>query len=57
MTERGRAVAALQGLAIGDALGMPTQLLSRSEIASRFGPIEGFRSAPDDHPIAAGLPA
>jgi len=57
VNRRDRALAALRGLAIGDALGMPTQLLSRDEIAARFGRIEGFRSAPDDHPIAAGLPA
>ena len=52
-----RALAALHGLAIGDALGMPTQLLSPDQIAQRFGAIEGFRAAADDHPIAAGMPA
>jgi ADP-ribosylglycohydrolase len=54
---RDRALAALQGLAIGDALGMPTQLMSRAAIADRFGTIDGFRDAAADHPIAAGLPA
>ena len=29
MSEHDRALAALTGLAIGDALGMPTQLMSR----------------------------
>ena len=57
MTDRARALAALQGLAIGDALGMPTQLMSRGEIADRFGVIDGFRDAFDDHPIAAGMSA
>ena len=57
MSARGRALAALHGLAIGDALGMPTQLLSPGEIAERFGGIDGFRAAQDDHPIAAGMPA
>ena len=52
-----RALAALQGLAIGDALGMPTQLMSRAAIAERFGAITGFRNAAPDHPIAAGMPA
>jgi ADP-ribosylglycohydrolase len=52
-----RALAALHGLAIGDALGMPTQLMSRAAIAERFGAIDGFRDAAPDHPIAAGLPA
>ncbi len=47
----------MQGLAIGDALGMPTQLLSPAEIAERFGRIDGFRPAPPDHPIAAGMSA
>lgn len=57
MTERARALAALHGLAIGDALGMPTQLMSSAEIAERFGVIDGFRDAPEDHPIAAGMRA
>lgn len=56
-TVRGRAVGALYGLAIGDALGMPTQLMSRSAVAERFGAITGFEPAAADHPIAAGLPA
>ena len=52
-----RALGALYGLAIGDALGMPTQLLSRDQIAAHFGKIDGFREAPPDHRIAAGRPA
>ena len=52
-----RALGALYGLAIGDALGMPTQLLSRDQVAAHFGTIEGFREGPPDHRIAAGLPA
>jgi ADP-ribosylglycohydrolase len=52
-----RARGALYGLAIGDALGMPTQLMSREEVAACFGVLDGFREAPADHPIAAGLPA
>jgi ADP-ribosylglycohydrolase len=51
----GRARGALYGLAIGDALGMPTQLLSRPQIVARWGPLlTGFEPAPDEHPIAAG---
>ena len=34
---RDRALGALLGLAVGDALGMPTQSLSRSAIAERYG--------------------
>src|SRR5580693_6283799 len=55
---RSRARGALYGLAIGDALGMPTQLLSRDEIRARWGGrLRGFEPAPPGHPIAAGLPA
>ena len=53
-----RARGALYGLAIGDALGMPTQLLSRREIAECWGGmLRGFQPAPPGHPIAAGLTA
>jgi ADP-ribosylglycohydrolase len=54
---RDRALAALQGLAIGDALGMPTQLMPRAAINERFGAIDGFHGAAPHHPIAAGMPA
>jgi ADP-ribosylglycohydrolase len=53
-----RARGALYGLAIGDALGMPTQMLSRPEIVARWGAfLTGFEPAPPGHPIAAGMPA
>jgi ADP-ribosylglycohydrolase len=53
-----RARGALYGLAIGDALGMPTQMLSRAEIVRRWGPLlPGFEPAPPGHPIAAGMSA
>lgn len=52
-----RAVATLYGLAIGDALGMPTQLMSRAEVRARFGSITGFEAADVDHPLAHGMPA
>ena len=57
MTQRDRAVGALYGLAIGDALGMPTQLMSRTGIAERYGVIDRFRAADAWHPLAGGLPA
>jgi len=51
-----RARGALYGLAIGDALGMPTQMLSRAEIVRRWGPLlPGFEPAPSGHPIAGGM--
>ena len=53
-----RARGALYGLAIGDALGMPTQMLSRAEIVRRWGPLlPGFEPAPPGHPIAGGMAA
>jgi ADP-ribosylglycohydrolase len=56
--QRDRARGALYGLAIGDALGMPTQMLSRDQIIDRWGPLlTDFEPAPPEHPIAAGLPA
>jgi ADP-ribosylglycohydrolase len=58
LQETDRARGALYGLAIGDALGMPTQLLSRPQIIQHWGPLlAGFEPAPDGHPIAAGMPA
>ena len=53
-----RAKGALYGLGIGDALGMPTQLLSRRQIVEHWGELlTGFEDAPGDHPIAAGMAA
>lgn len=55
---RSRALGALYGLALGDALGMPTQSLPREEIVARYGKlISTFHPGPPDHPLAAGLPA
>jgi ADP-ribosylglycohydrolase len=55
---RARAAGALYGLAVGDALGMPTQSLPRPAIVARYGPLlEGFHPGPPDHPLAAGRPA
>jgi ADP-ribosylglycohydrolase len=57
-TLHGRATGALYGLAIGDALGMPTQMLPREQITARYGQVlTGFHAAPADHPLAAGMPA
>jgi ADP-ribosylglycohydrolase len=56
--QQDRARGALYGLAIGDALGMPTQMLSREQITQRWGPLlTGFEPAPPGHPIADGMPA
>ncbi len=56
--EQARAAGALYGLAIGDALGMPTQSLPRPAIVARYGRLlEGFQPGPLDHRLAGGLPA
>jgi ADP-ribosylglycohydrolase len=53
-----RAAAALYGLAIGDALGMPTEAQPRQQIAARYGDlVPGFEAPPPDHPLAGGRPA
>lgn len=52
-----RAYGALLGLATGDALGMPTQMLAYDEVVGRYGVLDRFQPGPPDHPIAAGLPA
>jgi ADP-ribosylglycohydrolase len=54
---RTRALAALEGLAIGDALGMPTQSLSRERIVTDYGALTGFVAAGPHQRIAAGMPA
>jgi ADP-ribosylglycohydrolase len=56
-TERDRAIGALAGLAIGDALGMPTQSMSREWIAARYGRVTTLLDAAPDQPIAPGMPA
>jgi ADP-ribosylglycohydrolase len=56
MSRRDRALGALTGLAIGDALGMPTQTLPRDAVLAAGG-VTGFRAAAPDHPLAHGLPA
>ncbi|MDF0528763.1 ADP-ribosylglycohydrolase family protein [Tsukamurella sp. 8F] len=52
-----RAHNALIGLAVGDALGMPTQNMSRHAIAVRYGRIDGLRDAAPEQPIAPGMAA
>jgi ADP-ribosylglycohydrolase len=53
-----RAYATLSGLAIGDALGMPTQSLTRQVIVEQFEDVlSTFYPSRPDHPFAAGLAA
>ncbi|PCN48127.1 ADP-ribosylglycohydrolase [Curtobacterium sp. 'Ferrero'] len=56
-SSRPNALAALTGLAIGDALGMPTQSLSLPQIRADHGRICRFEDAGPHQRIAAGMPA
>ncbi|WHT23670.1 ADP-ribosylglycohydrolase family protein [Crossiella sp. CA-258035] len=53
----GRARGALAGLALGDALGMPTQAMSPAAIAENYGRITGLVDAVAAQPIAPSMPA
>ena len=50
-------MAALIGVAIGDALGMPSQNLDRGLILAAYGRIDRFVAPMPDHPISHGLQA
>jgi ADP-ribosylglycohydrolase len=52
-----RALGAFYGLAIGDALGMPTQMLPRTVVRDLFGEMPWFVPGPEVNEISAGLPA
>ena len=57
LSEQQRARGALVGLAIGDALGMPTQGLPFALVQSRYAGLDRFVPAPDDNPISRGMAA
>ena len=52
-----RAHGALAGLALGDALGMPTQAMSPQQIRSVYGTITGLVDGDASQPYAPGMPA
>ena len=52
-----RAQAALYGLALGDALGMPSQTLTCADIKRHYGVINDFVDPIPDHPVSHGLHA
>jgi ADP-ribosylglycohydrolase len=52
-----RALATLQGLAIGDALGMPSQTLDRATIRGVYDRITDFIDPVRGHPVSHGLKA
>lgn len=57
MSMADRAYGALLGLAIGDALGMPTQYTARETIAERYGILDWFQPGPPDNFISRGMEA
>lgn len=54
---RSRALGAMYGLAIGDALGMPTQMLPRPAVLRLFPALEGFLPGPEENGISRGQAA
>ena len=52
-----RAHGALAGLALGDALGMPTQAMSPEQIRAVYGTITGLVDGDASQPYAPGMPA
>jgi ADP-ribosylglycohydrolase len=56
-TAQSRARGSLLGLAIGDALGMPTQYMPRDWIAQHYGIVDGFHAGPSENPISGGMAA
>ncbi len=54
---QGRILGCLLGVAIGDALGMPTSFMPPQVIRARFGRINGFEAGPVDHIYHAGYRA
>jgi ADP-ribosylglycohydrolase len=56
-TRTNRALGALLGGALGDAMGMPSQTLTRAQIAARYGRITGLVAPYAGHPVSHGLKA
>ena len=48
---------ALAGVAVGDSMGMPSEMWPRRRIRERFGSIERFLPAPEENDITRGLAA
>lgn len=53
----GRMLGCLYGVALGDAMGMPGELWSRSRIRAHFGRIDRFLPGPDGHVVVDGFRA
>ncbi len=52
-----RATGALYGVALGDAMGMPSELWPRAQVREHFGEITGFLPGPPGHFIVDGFAA
>lgn len=52
-----RILGSLYGVALGDAMGMPSELWPRSRVIEHFGTITGFLPGPDGHFIVDGYVA
>jgi ADP-ribosylglycohydrolase len=48
---------AMMGVAIGDAMGMPSQTLTKAQILRHYGRIDGFVAPVSDHKVSHGLRA
>lgn len=51
------AMGAMAGVAVGDALGMPSQTMTRAEIAAAYGRITDLVAPVSNHPVSHGLRA
>lgn len=49
-----RAMGCLIGMSVGDAMGMPTQMQTRSTVRERYGYVAGFLPGPEDNWISRG---
>ena len=52
---KNKILGALYGMAIGDSMGMPSELWSRKKIKEFFGRIECFQDSPVENETAIGL--
>lgn len=49
---RNKVAGAFYGMALGDAMGMPSELWGRAKVKSYFGKIEGFLDGPKENAVA-----
>lgn len=54
---KSKVIGSLVGVALGDAMGMPSQLWPREKVKEYFGIIDGFLPGPDEHRVVNGFKA